>query len=231
MRARGTLIVVGIATLVVIVLLIASANHYERALAFSIDVDPGPPVATLSPGQTACQGPIDAIAPIGSLYVWVNPDLGPTPRASITVRDYATGTALATGSVPGGYIAATAPQSVLNRPVPQGKTISVCLRDTGRRPVKLIGDVPNTRSGKLTAAGHPEKEVLALLFDRPRSVTLWSQIPTVFSRAALFRASWVGSWTFWVLAVLLAGTFGGVVYAVVQAERDDIASAERTSAQ
>jgi hypothetical protein len=35
---------------------------------------------------------------------------------------------------------------------------------------------------------------------------LLSSLGLVLSRAALFRPSWVGSWTFWVLLLALLGT-------------------------
>jgi hypothetical protein len=32
---------------------------------------------------------------------------------------------------------------------------------------------------------------------------MFSLLPTIFSRAALFRPGWVGAWTFWALLVAL----------------------------
>ena len=70
-----------------------------------------------------------------------------------------------------------------------------------------------------------EKFSLALLSDGDRS--LLGSLPTAFSRASLWRPSWVGAWTFWVLAIALLATFGLAVVAVISAAGDDDAPVPR----
>ncbi len=212
-------------------LLIRSGTHDERVVAFALDVNPDVPAATLAPGQQVCQGPIAVVAPTANVILWVNPVGGPTPAATVTLRDYATRATLASGRIAPGLTAASAPGVQFNRTVRQGRTVSLCVRNPGPRPIALLGNAGNSHSGMITVAGVPQKYALAGLFIRPHQVSLLSQIPTVFRRAALFRPDWVGSWTFWVLAVLLVGAFGVAGYAVVQAEREDARSSEHTSAQ
>ena len=53
---------------------------------------------------------------------------------------------------------------------------------------------------------------LVMLPAHPRS--LLSMVPTAFARAALFKASWVGTWTFWVLAAALLAGFAVAAAAV-----------------
>ncbi len=60
---------------------------------------------------------------------------------------------------------------------------------------------------------------LVLLSDGSRS--LLGSLSLAFSRASLWRLSWVGPWTFWVLAIALLMAFGLVVAAVVRAADDD----------
>jgi hypothetical protein len=231
-RLRVTAIVVALAAVLAIVLLISSSTGDQQEIAFSIDIDPGPPIAaTVLPGEVACQGPIHTIAPAATVFPWLSPTAAPGAAMTLSVRDYASNAVLATGSIAQGYSMATAPGVHLSATIPQGRAISVCLRSNGPKPVGLIGNPPNTRSGQLVVAGQTKKDVMSLLFLRPKPVSLLSQIPTIFSRAALFRPDWVGSWTFWVLAVLLVGAFFGVGYAVLQAEREDARSSEQTSAQ
>ena len=232
MRLRATVITIAVATVVAVVLLVYSGTRDQQHTAFSIDVDPGPPIAaTLRPGQEACQGPIHTIAPFGAVFPWLSPNAAPGAAITLSVRDYASRAPLATGEVSQGYAVPVAPTVELSHTVRQGRDIAVCLRSAGPKPVGLIGNPPNTRSGKLVVDGRPKQDVMALLFVRPRPVSLLSQIPAVFRRAALFRPDWVGSWTFWVLAMLFAGTLVGAGYAVVQAERADARSSEQTSAQ
>jgi hypothetical protein len=60
---------------------------------------------------------------------------------------------------------------------------------------------------------------LVLLSQSQRSLLAW--LPTAFSRASLWRPSWVGAWTFWVLAGGLLATFALAVLAVLKAAEDD----------
>lgn len=232
MSLRATVITIAVAVVVAVGLLIYSGTRDQQYTAFSIDIDPGPPIAaTLPPGQEACQGPIHAIAPFGAVFPWLSPNAAPGAAMTLTVRDYASRAVLATGKVSQGYAAPIAPTVELSHPVRQGRDVLVCLRSAGPKPVGLIGNPSNTRSGQLVVEGRPKRDAMALVFVRPKPVSLLSQIPAVFRRAALFRPDWVGSWTFWVLALLFAGTFAGVGYAVVQAQRADARSSEHTSAQ
>ncbi len=41
-----------------------------------------------------------------------------------------------------------------------------------------------------------------LEFQRAEPRSLAGLLPAMFDRAALFRAEWVGAWTYWVLALL-----------------------------
>ena len=208
-----------------------SGTRDEQSSSFSIDVDPSSAVATLAPGHEACEGPIQTLGPIGYITLWATPVAGPGPALSVTVREaYGTHSMLAAARVPAGYLGPSAPEPALSPAVPSGTTISVCLRSDGPSRVNLIGDIPNTRSGVLTVDGQREQDVLAH-FLRPQPVTLLSQLPAIFRRAALFRPSWVGPWTFWVLAVMLLGTFGVAIFAVAQAQREDVRSSERTRDQ
>ena len=56
-------------------------------------------------------------------------------------------------------------------------------------------------------------------------------LPTVFERAALFHAGWIGAWTFWVLTGAVLGTFVIGAIAVAHAARSDTRSTEQTAPQ
>jgi hypothetical protein len=212
--------------------LIWSGTRNERWTAFSLDIPPGPTVVVLGTRVDVCQGPIQTVAPIGIVTSWVTPPKAPGPALTITVHNGSrTGPVLATGHVASGYAVATAPEAVMDHTVPQGHAIWVCVRSAGPRIVDVIGNTANSQSGVLTVAGKPVPDSMSFLFLRPHPVSLLSQVPAVFDRAAQFRPTWVGPWTFWFLAALVLSAFGVGVFAVVQAEREDNRNSEHTSAQ
>ena len=101
---------------------------------------------------------------------------------------------LARGQIAAGYVRAIAPIVALDRTIPSGRRIQVCLRSRGPGTVDLMGaPLPNhalveddgTASGSRQAA-------IALLFLRPHPRSVLSLVPTIFARASLFRPGWVG---------------------------------------
>jgi hypothetical protein len=111
--------------------------------------------------------------------------------------------------------------------VPRGTRIAVCIRNTGPGKVTFEGGPANSRSGRLTVAGQPSSEAIALRFVRPHPPSLLSLLPTVFDRASLFKLSWVGAWSFWLLAGALIVAFGVAGKALVAAVQADGADEER----
>jgi hypothetical protein len=232
-RTRALVIALAAVAALGVAGLVRSATRDERWTAFSLDVPPSQTVVVLGPHVDVCQGPIQTVAPVGILTSWVTPIGGrPSPALAITIRDGSrTGPVLATGHVPSGYTVATAPEAIVKPTVPEGREAWVCVRSAGPKPVDLIGNSANSRTGVLTVAAKPVPNSLSFLFLRPHPVSLLSQVPAIFDRAALFRPTWVGAWTFWVLAVLVLAAFGVGVFAVVQAQREDELSSEQTSPQ
>ena len=51
--------------------------------------------------------------------------------------------------------------------------------------------------------------------------SLFSMLPTIFRRAMLFRPTWVGAWTFWLLAAAVLGAFALGAVAVARASSAD----------
>lgn len=230
--SRRTVLAISSLAVLLVAALVWSGTRDELLSSFSIDVDPSSAVASLAPGQEACEGPIQTLGPIGYITLWATPVAGPGPALSVMVRE-ASGThsLLGAARLPAGYVGPSSPEPAVTPAVPPGTAVSVCLRSDGPGRVNLVGDIPNTRSGVLTVDGRREQDALALYFLRPHPVSLLSQVPAIFSRAMLFRPSWVGPWTFWVLALMLLGTFGVAMFAVAQAQREDARSSDRTTAQ
>jgi hypothetical protein len=212
--AFALVIVLGLAAL------LAAGAADQRFRAFSIGVPDVGPVATLSPGQQVCEGPVDSQASFGAIRMWTASISAPGSLA-VSVRDADTSRELAHGNAvltP----AATSPDATLNSPVAARRAVTVCIRNRLPAPLSLLGSAPPSGSMKLTLDGKPVTGLgLALvMLQRPRS--LLSEVPAMFARAALFRPGWVGEWTFWVLlaAVVLAIGFGAVAVGFVGASAD-----------
>lgn len=178
-------------------------------LAFTLGVAVAGPVATLDDGDQTCQRPIDV--PDHAAFDRVALSVGTFHRAgsplSLTVEDL-DGRVVSTGALPGGYpdIAQQQVHHVrLARSVGAGR-VAVCIRNRGRRPVAIYGNVD--AAARASTADRNGKRIgfdLALVFERtPRSKL--SLVPDILRRASLFRFSWMGTWTYiLLLATLLLG--------------------------
>jgi hypothetical protein len=205
-----------IALVALALLLIAGARHTAVRTA-SVDAPNQITVATLRPGHPVCEGPVTSDRPANAVSVW-GAAAGPRPATmTVTVRDASTHASLATGVLR--PIADEGEWPVqLNRDVPDERPVQVCLSQMAGE-FSLAGSAVSADS--VSASGVPggARFSLVLLSDGRRS--LLGSLPLAFSRASLWRLSWVRPWTFWVLAFALLMTFGLVVVAVVKAAGED----------
>lgn len=200
----AVLTLLGLCLAGVLALLIVGGAR-ETRMAFTAGVSSAGAQAAIAPGQTGCQGPLDV--PEGGSFDAVEVVLAtgavPGAPARVTVRDAQTGRVLARGRLAGGYLGTAQRRVAVTPRVAEGRTISVCLRNTGTVPIVPMGNgdaasPPST----YTRNGQPQGVDIAVRFQtEPRS--LLSQFGLIADRAALFRAGWVGPWTFWLLAALL----------------------------
>jgi len=234
--------------------LFASADRRPSASSLGVP-DEQTLVPLLRQGQTACQGPFGVQVEFSTVRLWIAPSR--PARISVEVVDprgltpAARGSASATqsqvvsrrvpvGTFPPELRAATVTVP-LTRRIPSGRRVVVCIRDESGAPVAVAGGPAPGSAGRLLIDRTPvASSGLALVFIRAHAPTLMSMLPTVFRRAALFKANWVGAWTFWALlaAVLAAFAVAGAAVATAartddrQAERDlNTLSSERTVAQ
>ena len=85
----------------------------------------------------------------------------------------------------------------------------------------LLGAPPDDISGTLRLGRRSTGHALSLVFIGARSQSLFSVLPTAFRRASLFKPSWVGAWTFWLLGAAILGAFALGGLAVSRASRAD----------
>lgn len=186
-----------------LVALVAVGASDRRDLAFTLGVAPGLVAADLPPGAEGCQRPVAVAEPFDGVRVQVGTYERPGPPLEVEVAALDGGATLATGRLEGGYPDVSQPTVALDRTVPDGRRVEVCVRNAGGRKLALYGgaELAKRESG-VTVDGQPVATDLTLVFTRePRSVL--SQVPTMLDRAALFRPGWVGAWTFWLLGALL----------------------------
>jgi hypothetical protein len=225
-RRAAAAVLVAVATAGVLALALTAAGD-ERRLAFTTDVRPTALAAVIHPGQSACERDVHVEEPFDSVqaYVWAPPQ---SPRLLVTVARSGNGPALAHGAVPAGHLprfVVFAPTTHLYSSVRSGGSVDVCYRLAGRKPVAFLGH-RDTRADPshavlVTAQGRDRKlgTDVRLVFARRKAQSVLSQLPAVFRRAALFRPSPVGAWTFWVLlTVVVLGVPALLVRAVRSAD-------------
>ncbi len=197
---------------------IYASAHDGRTVAFSLDVHPDREVTILDPQESACEGPIETVAPFAGIEFNIIPAAAPGAAFKLTVRDSESGALLATGRLPSGYATRITPDVKLDSTVLAGRRVEVCLHNEGPTRAAPLGG-----SGSLTESvqGKINPYDVSLIFLRPKPRSLLASLPTVFDRAALFHPRWVGAWTFWLLSAALLAAFalGGV--AIARAARCD----------
>lgn len=216
MRSRAARATLAAFVAGVVVLLLVAATD-ERHLAFSLAVRASEPGVGVLPGQEACQRDVDVEQAFDSLTILPAAYLMPVPRLDARVLDRASGRLLAAGVLPDGHPENKATTIKLDRGVPKGGRVDVCLRNAGVRKVALFsGPGTDNEPSFATLDGRFIQSDVLIDFVRSKPRTTLSLIPEIFRRAALFHPAWVGAWTFWLLAALL---LVGVPVALVAAVR------------
>lgn len=204
-----------IVAVAVAALLIAGSRHVTVRTA-SADAPNQLTIATLRPGHAVCEGPITSQASSRSVGIWGSA-VASTARLKVAVKDPSTHETVTSGSLQAG-----AQQGEwtarLTRNVPGDHPVQICLTsDAGA--FSLMGSAVSEPGVSVTGIPAGQRFSLVLLSDHNRS--LLGSLSLAFSRASLWRLSWVGAWTFWVLAIAVLMAFGLVVAAVVSAADDD----------
>ena len=216
---RALLPGVACAVIAVVGLLIAGSRPIAVRTA-TADAPNQSTIAELHPGQHVCEGPLRSRGPARSVAIW-GASAGGVARLTVAVADAATHTVLASGPLHAIPLE-TVWSARLARAVPGGRPLEVCLtEDTS--VFSLSGSAVSAPTVSVTGIATGQRFSLILLSDGDRS--LLGSLSTAFERASLWRPSWVGSWTFWLLAIALLAAFGVGVSAVVSAASADLPEA------
>jgi len=215
--------------LVALVALLIAALQPMQIRAYALGSPDGGQAAALTRGQEACQGPIRLPSAIGGARIWGGTATG-LAVLDVTVHDASTGRALANGQIIASP-AVGAYDAALEGSAPAGSIVRVCILAHGPAPFSLLGSLPTHPEIRMGVDGKATFSEFSLVLLEPSRKSLLAALPTAFSRAALFRFSWVGPWTFWVLLVALLGTLGLCGWAVAAAAGADLPGEARPEAE
>jgi hypothetical protein len=182
--------------------------------AYAVGVPSVRTVAVARPHEQVCEGPIRSQYAFRSVVLWAT-YVGGKPLVRISSVNPGAKTLISSGlverSLPGAY----GPFTVkLRSSVAGGVAVRVCVTDTGGE-FKLEGSTPGYSGVKIADSAPPRTFSMVML--EPTEHSFLGSISLAFSRASLFRPSWVGTWTFWALLIALLGTVPLVAVAIAAA--------------
>jgi hypothetical protein len=205
---RPTLVLIGVVALGAIALTLVAATSRDQ-LAFTLGVTNGLVAADLRSGDVACQAPVampDADATFDRVVFSLGTYRRPGPPVDVTLRPARGGPVLAQGQLAGGYpdVDRAPSQAVVVGHVSSRAPMRVCLRNRGPGKVAVYGNAGiASRTSSATVDGKAVQTDLNLRFERFEPRSLLSLAGAMARRAALFRASWFGAWTYALAALLV----------------------------
>jgi hypothetical protein len=212
-RLRLVAPVVAIAVIAVAVLLVSGALH-RNVREYSLRVPNQEPVALLYPSHRVCEGPVSSPRMFTGVAIWGGPAVG-VSAVRVTVAPAGVDRRLASGT--SRMTAAGEHLVTLTHPVAANTRVRICVRST-LNTFSLDGATASDPGVVMTGHGHDLAFSLALENDHH---SLLGALPVAFGRASLFKLSWLGSWTFWILAIALLASFAVAIAAVASAARED----------
>jgi hypothetical protein len=222
-RRAGVTATAAIALLAVIVLA-AAGSRSIAVRTFALGAPNSGQVTILHPGSQVCEGPVAGAETSNGTGIWGGA-IGAPATMTITARDAHSGETLASGP-----LRAIAEENEwtarLDHEIAPNRAVRICLHEDAG--TFTLSGSPAIRSD-VVMSGKPAGQEFSLVLLNDHRHSLLSWLPTAFSRASLWRPSWVGSWTFWLLLAGVAAAFGlGVVAVAGAAGADDGPDAPRT---
>jgi hypothetical protein len=183
--------------------LLAAGSRPIQVRTFSLEAADQGPVAVLHRGERVCEGPLSSPATARSVGLWGAAAATPA-RLAVQAVAAGTGRILAGGTL--------APNSQpgqrdvrLSAAIPSETPIQICLVEQSGAFSLGGSTYTDARPGMVSSPTRLAPNGAEFSVTLLTTHSLLGSLPTAFSRASLWRPSWVGSWTFWVLtAALLA---------------------------
>ena len=195
----------------------------ERDLTMDLGVLPAGVVATLGPGDTACQTPVGVADPLRQVGLWLGPINYPRGPMEVTLRrGDANGPVLARAERPMRPIGGGWTILELDREVPEGIDVGLCVENHGENLLEILGDFdtssglapPKRFAGRVL--NNPTRSTdgvvlngtsldgvdMAAIFPMAEPQSLLERLPQALSHASRFKPDLVGAWTYWALLAL-----------------------------
>lgn len=197
--------------------LLASSLPRRPIRVLSLEVPNQATVVTLGPHQEVCEGPI--VSPRAFAGVQMFGAAGGPVSLISQVWNSGHHRLLASGPLipPSGQW-----QARLSHRIAAGVPVVVCLRDEAFQ-FAVSGSGGSRPGFTMTGPGSHGRTIpipgqeFSLNLLSATTPTLLGALSTAFDRASLWRPSWVGSWTFWLLGAGLIGAFGLALIALLSA--------------
>ncbi|MFZ0043717.1 MAG: hypothetical protein WAK93_20580 [Solirubrobacteraceae bacterium] len=158
-------------------------------------------------------------AAVGRVRIWGNAVGGQT-ALEVSVHRSHGGGRVTRGDITAGTTP-TALTAGLASAVPNRSSVSVCVTNEGPHPFSLHGSFPVRPGVVMKTPGQTASAEFSLVMLDRSPESLLASLGTAFSRASLFRPSWVGAWTFWVLTFALVATIAAGAIAIRAAANID----------
>ncbi len=220
--------------LIVVALLVLGGHRARPIRETAYDLNGISPAATLTRGQQICESPVQADGKFRELVFW-NGGAGSKALVSVHLGKTPNTPTLALGileslSAEAGENAVSLTQTVTPSP-----EMSVCVKSE-RGEMTLYGGQSQYLSnfsgptyGAPVIAGSKPESTLWLQAWSAQPHGIWGWLSLAFHRMSLFRLSWVGAWTFWVLLVGVFAGFPLLVLAIWLALKDEQTHSDGTS--
>jgi hypothetical protein len=203
-----------------VVVLVLAALRPTTERTFALGVPNAGQVAVIRAGTRVCESPITSPAAFREVGIFGGPPPGPpagVARIAVVVSNARTHQVIGRASL---VATATGEHAArLGASIDAGTPVRICL--IGRSGTfSLLGTGSPRPAARISGA--PAGMEFSVVLLRP-GVSLLGSLPTAFARASLFKLSWIGSWTFWVLLGALLATIplGAVAIALVADEDED----------
>lgn len=210
-RLRLQIGVLAVIAVVLVALLALSGEHGRTIREAAYDLNGISPVVRITEGGQVCEAPVHVDGDFRQLAFW---NYGAGSKALVSVHQGGTPNTptLALGILESGAAGPGENVAKLTQKVAPSPDMSVCVKAV-RGAMTLFGGLSQylsnstgpTYGAPVIRGFHPES-TLWLQAWSVRRHGIWGSLSRAFSRMSLFRLTWVGAWTFW---VLLLGVFAG----------------------
>jgi hypothetical protein len=209
--------------LLVMVGLLVSGMKPIAIRSSSIGVPDAKTVAIARPHHQICEGSVRSEYSFRSVVLWAT-YLGGAPLVQVWRDASGKRTLISQGLVEPSPSGSVGPYTArLTSSVGPDVAVSVCVLDAGGK-FELRGSAPSY--GDAVIIGSKPPRAFSLVTLRSDQHSFLGSLSLAFSRASLFRPSWVGTWTFWALLIALLGTVPLTAVAISAAIRSEADQAD-----